>query len=392
MYAPLLARDLGRATSTPYVNLFRADIEAIDPATDAKIAPWLLACSRTDLWDVPGEGDDKYRAGGDPTQNKFDAFLGESMWLTRALAAWMRVRGGAPPADRDRIDDWFFANADFCMRHMQSFLDNNFPDRERDDHTRKGGAAASMGYFGRRTTWNGDSIPGLASWYNNRRSCTYAFLALMGATYGRIFPERALPMVAEVKRYAKEWVTYSVFPTGEPGEWSRNHSYPNADSLYIEAQGVTYNAYNAAAVLDAALWFEISLGDRELLDFRTREGLWGTQCEPGDPDKTIWTASDLHIDLLAGVQTRRNDQGATMDPLFDYPATAKVRNRSLHASWYLPPYRAHRPGDPSTARLEAWLSTNVGFPRYDDSFGKWRNFAGLSLDVREETFAWLHPR
>ncbi|MEK7395136.1 MAG: hypothetical protein AAB214_21470 [Fibrobacterota bacterium] len=386
--APLQARDLSRATSTPYVALTRADLESIDTANRSKIVPWLKACSRTDLWGVPGEGDDKYRPGGDPAQNKLDAFLGESAWLTRALSAYIRVRRTATTEDRSIIDAWFFANAGFCMLHMQSFLDNNFPNRTNDDYTKKNTYALSAAYMGRRTTWQGDEIPNLATWYNNRRSIEYGFLALMGAFYADIAPEKARPIVAEVKRYVKEWVTYSVFPTGETGEWVRNHSYPNADSQYIEAQGMIYNAYNSATALNAALWFYLKLGDRDLLDFRTRDGLWGTQCETGEPDKSIWTASDLHIDMLAGVHARLNDDSVVMNPLFNYP-DAENRNRLLHASWFVPAYRTFRSKDSGWSRLDTWVKSNVGFKRYDDPFGIWRNIAGISHDVRTEEFDWL---
>lgn len=388
--APLGVRDLSMVTtrSVPYVNLSRLDLESIYAEHQSKVIPWLVSSSRTSLVDLPGEGENQYRPDGDPAQNKFDSFINEYAWLGRAFSAYIRTRNTASDSDKKMIDEWFLENAEFCMVHMQSFLDNNFPKREQNNYSDKGAFALKAEYNQRRTTWNGDLIPNLANWYNNRRSIAYFFLSIVGTGFADIYPEQAARYRNEVKRYVKEWVTYSVFPTGESGEWSRNHSYPNEYGEYIEAQGLIYGAYNCATALNAALWFYLKKGDRELVDFKTRDGLWGTECSNGEPDKTIWTASDLHIKMMAGRETRINDSNAAMNALFNYP-NAENKNRLMHASWYMPCYKHFRAGDEITGLLTTWASESESYKRMDDPYGKWRNMAGISTDARTEDFSWL---
>lgn len=390
--SPLVVRDLSLANTTAPA-LKNADPTALTTDLGPKTIPWLLGCAQRSFWDMPGNPNPElvFRAGAVPTGGKIDAFF-EMSWVARALSAYLRVREQATPAQRDSIEGWFARNARFGLWHMQSFLRLNFPAREQDDHSvRKGGALAPL-FFGKTTTFQGDSIPNLSQWYNNRRAATYTYLAMAAVAFARTQPALSDSLVREVKRYHEEWVTYSVFPTGETGEWSRNHEYPNADSSYIEGQGITYNAYNSGAALLAAVAFAKALHDSDLVRFRTRDGLWGTQCEGSEPDKSIWTPSDLHIDLLVGAQTRTNLLDSVIQVRYDYaPPQTYKRNELRHATWYLPAYRAFRPGDSGSVRLERWYAGLDLKGRGDDPFGLWRNLCGISQDVRTEDFSWLSP-
>ncbi len=396
-YAPLEARDLSLA-NTAMPALVKADLTAITTDLGGKTIPWLVDCSKKSYLDLPGYGigDLVYRRGAVSEGSKIDAFF-ETPWLCRAMVAYMQTKHLAAVYERAQIEEWFYENAVFTLEHMQSFLRLNFPDREAGDYSnRKGDAKDPARYImDYRTTLDGDRITGISQWYNNRRAMSNAYLLLAGIAFRNARPEFSKTLLDEVKRYVKEWVIYSTYPTGETGEWARNHSYPNEAGTYIEGQGVTYNAYNSALALLAAQLLYEKCGDRELLDFSTRDGLFGTECEAGEPAKTIWTASDLHIDLLTGHATRVNHLGAEIQVIYDYPDAIK-RNELRHASWYLPAYRSLSPSSEHRARIEAWMDAiadhwDKSAVRADDSFGRGRGFLGLSRDIRTEDWRGISP-
>lgn len=390
--APLEVRDLSLANTTAPA-LKNADPNAVTTDLGPKTIPWLLASAQKSYWDLPGSPDPElvFRRGAVPTGSKIDGFF-EMPWLARAVSAYLRVREQATPGQRDSLERWFAANARFALWHMQLFLKLNFPNREQEDHSLRKGMALVPNYLGMTTTFQGDSIANISQWYNNRRAMTNLYMALVGVALSRTQPKLSDSLVREVKRYHKEWVTYSVYPGGECGEWARNHEYPNADSSYIEGQGLTYNAYNSASALTSAIIFARFLHDSDLVTWRTREGLWGTESGIGEPDKSIWTASDLHIDLLVGAQSRTNRVDSQIQVRYDYaPPETYKRNELRHATWYLPAYRALRKGDSAAIRLERWYAGLDLKARADDPFGLWHDICGISQDVRTEDFAWLAP-
>lgn len=97
----------------------------------------------------------------------------------------------------------------------------------------------------------------------------------------------------------------------------------------------------------------------------------------------------MHIDMLAGIQTRVNDDGAIMNLLFNCP-NFEVKHRLLHASWYIPAYRLLRSDDSAWIRLNTWALASDTFKLRDDPYGIWRNIAGISEDVRTENYEWLN--
>ena len=395
----LEVRDLSQA-NLPGFGIAHEDDAAITTATDAEILQWLQGCSVKGFKDMAGYGqsDWVYRSGGVAAGGKIDAF--ESSWPSRALVAYMRARPQARSGQKDSIDQWFLENASFLAEHMRSFLGLNFPGRDTNNYSIRWRDAAKPGFYGLVTTQGGDSIPLLSQWYNNRRSLTHFHLLLASVAFKHTQPDSSRKFQSLVNRYIQEWVTYSVFPTGEVGEWARNHEYPNSFGEFIEAQGVSYNAYNSALALTAALVFEKKLADSSLRVFRTRGGLWGTECEPSDPEKSIWTASDLHLGLIGGLQTRVNREGARMQAVYNYTSdTAPYRAELMHASWYLPAHRYFRPAkdglgnvrDSESQILETWLAARKDGVRADDPFGKWRGVSGTSKDIRTETFEGIVP-
>lgn len=397
--SPLVVRNLSVANIEP-LPIANADHYAITSDSVDKILPWLLGCAQYSYMDMKGigQGDLVYRDGAVATGSKTDAY--ETSWPSRALVAYTRVRHLATTSQRDSIDRWFLRNAAFTMEHMSSFLKLNFPGRDSDNYSIRWRDASKPNFYGLVTVKDGDTIPLLSQWYNNRRSLAHFYLLLTGIAFSEVQKDSSRKYLAEVKRYIKEWITYSVFPTGETGEWARNHEYPNKYGEYIEAQGIHYNSYNSTLAITAALLLKLRFNDDELVKFSTRAGLWGTECQPNEPPKTIWTASDLHISLFDTNVVRYNRVGARIQVLYNYSGTEDpLRAELMHPSWYLPAYRSLRPVmnssgvviDSITYKLEKWALARKDGVRADDPFGKWRGMSGISRDIRQEKFAAIKP-
>jgi hypothetical protein len=345
----LSVRDLSVADQAGAPDLSKADLDCVPAAAagrTAEVRDWLIACSARDMT----------RCTLDLPQR--DAYLSETPWLSRAIAAYQFIRADVSRSERQTLDDWFLRNAEFNRRHIDIHLEENFPRRSTGDYSVRGRDARGGAMTGKRCSQTGPAISVLSQWYNNRRASSMLFVAQAGALLGDT------SLTDSAKRYVREWITYSVWPGGEQGEWQRNGDYG-----YV-CSGLAYGASNIALALLVAMWLD-ALGDASLLRFSTSEGLFGTQST--DAPKTIWTAFDTHVALLDGSLSLRDEQGRAFDAL------VTPYGRPMHASWYLP--AAHR-YDRSRS-LDLWAkASEAGGLKLDDPFGHWRGMCGIFVDVR----------
>ena len=210
----------------------------------------------------------------------------ESFMLIRSMAAYDFVRKDLSSADRITIESWFKRQGMF----FAVLGDNNntrlFPNRLKGDYSARGRSAADGTMLGRLTYQTGTGAKGpqlseLSQWFNNRTSSSAVAAGMAGLMTGDV------ELQNHAKRYFMEWLTYAVYPDGSEGEYARNGDYG------IPRQGTIYGQDN----IQAALLFASSLarqGDRSLYDFRTSDGLFGTQGGP----KSIEMMAATHIDLL----------------------------------------------------------------------------------------------
>jgi hypothetical protein len=347
---PLIPRDLSIADQPGAPDLSKADLHCVPLAAAGNVGEvrdWLIECSARDMTQC--------------TLNlpQRDAYLVEIPWLCRAVAAYKFIRQELSAQQRRHLDDWFLRNAEFNRHHMDFHLRKLFPERVQGDYSIRAGDAKSGAMTGKRTWKSGPPISVLSQWYNNRRSSTILFVAQAGTMFNQ-------PLLMEsAKRYVREWVTYSVWPSGEQGEWERNNSYGYVSS------GLTYGASNIALALLAAMWLD-ELGDKSLLNFSTNAGLFGTE-SPQMP-KSIWTAFNTHVALLDGSLELRDTDGKPFDPLMT------PYGRPMHPSWYLPAARKYG----QSAILDRWArSTPSRDVKLDDPYGAWRGMCGAFVDVRK---------
>jgi hypothetical protein len=246
-----------------------------------------------------------------------DAHLGAASWLLRFMVTYDFVRPRLPAADRAALEHFIARNARFLASHLDYGVGLVFPQRERGDYrTRLSDAAPGpegARSWMRRYDTNGDceidaaDRPGpwpahayvdaagqrgprlsmLSQWYNNRKS---GMAAAVGAA-GILLDDDVL--VASAVRYFMEWLAYGVWPDGSLGEYARNGEY------CIPQQGVIYGTLNlqGAALLAAALARQ---GDRTLLEFSTREGLFGTASQGTDAPKSLALAIRTYVRLVNG--------------------------------------------------------------------------------------------
>jgi hypothetical protein len=246
-----------------------------------------------------------------------DAHFMEASWLLRYLAAYDFVRRHLPAADRMAIEAFIARNARFFAAHLDFGSTLLFPRRESGDYRVRGadaapGADAARTWM-RRFDTNGDcetddkDLPGpwpahayvegsgrlgprmstLSQWYNNRKSMVAAAIGAAGI----LLDDNTL--VASAARYFLEWLTYSVWPDGSQGEFARHDEY------CIAQQGVVYASANiqGATLLATALARQ---GDMSLIEFSTREGLFGSASQPSDSPKSLGLAIRTYVRLIQG--------------------------------------------------------------------------------------------
>ena len=246
-----------------------------------------------------------------------DGHFHAAAWLLRFMVTYDMVRPRLAAADRVALENFIARNARFHATHLDFGLNQLFPQRERGDYRQRHADAApgpdlarawmrrydtngdcEINAADRPGTWpahayvDGTGRPGprlsaLSQWYNNRKSG----MAVAVGVAGILLDDKVL--LASAVRYFMEWLTYSVWPDGTQGEYTRNDDY------CIPQQGAIYSALNlqGAALLGSALARQ---GDRSLLDFSTRDGLFGSASQAADPSKSLAAAIRTYVRLVNG--------------------------------------------------------------------------------------------
>ncbi|NET30708.1 MAG: hypothetical protein F6K19_01725 [Cyanothece sp. SIO1E1] len=198
--------------------------------------------------------------------------------IVRVIKSYRYIRSYLSSSEQEQIDNLMASIGNFYATGIGNDLKTNFPNRESRDYTVTGNAASSpfytgdTAYFDMNTGQGVHNIPILAKWYNNRRGSQIAPIALIGALLKDhpVHGELADRCILQSKLFIEEWIKYSVYGDFSMGEYERNGDYATPQ------QGLMYAFYIFNAALTAADAFA-RLGDYDLYNFSTLDGLWGTE-------------------------------------------------------------------------------------------------------------------
>ncbi len=250
-----------------------------------------------------------------------DAYFGQAGWFARYVSTYDYIRKSLPSSDRLIIENYIRRQAYFFAAHTDWGLGGYppseislFPNRLSGDYSVRGREASSTNSWEKwvyaRQDTNGDGVidtkdatttfklfaytksdgtlgPQLAVtslYFNNRRSVqVYAF-----GMAGLLLNDKEL--INRSKRYYMEWLTWGVYPDGSQGEYNRNGDYA------IPSQGIIYSFSNTQTAAYMAHWLATQ-GDRDLVDFSTMDGDYGTQTTDPSLAKTIAKEIKVYFDL-----------------------------------------------------------------------------------------------
>lgn len=247
----------------------------------------------------------------------FDAWFHHAAWLLRHAVAYDFVRGSFTAAQRLTVENWLRRNAYFLAAHTDWGITNIFPSRAAGNYNVRQDAAAattdadkwalrrfdtngdcsvneadqaqarSMSAYVRADGSLGPRISVLSQYFNNRKSTATAAFGSIGVLLGDA------NLIASAKRYFMEWLSYSVAADGSQGEYLRNGDY------CIAPQGVVYAWLNlqGAALVSRVL---ARRGDRSLISFSTRDGLFGTESGSAGAAKSLALVAATHQQLANG--------------------------------------------------------------------------------------------
>lgn len=253
--------------------------------------------------------------------------------LQRMLYAYDYTKMYWSEAEKQEMETWLLHAARFWMKNVNTYLNIFFEDRENGNyHLTARGCRTEQGkdyalhhnmYYkpsdpaggGSVINSTGKEVPnnvsGLAVRYNNRMGNLVKFAGLAGI----LLDDEALK--EDAKRYWKETLMFNIYPRGFSGDlerWVR----PEPGTYKSPQKGLNYYYFIADHLVTLADAFART-GDFELYEFTTRKGQWGTECKPGDPDKSL-------LRVLEGI-AKLNDGTYTLYAT-DTPAdTGKIKYR-----------------------------------------------------------------
>jgi len=293
------------ARNAAFVHLIRGDKDALDIARVHLLEQ--VRSKTNDFWGLcisPVQGPPR------------DAWFFEASWLLRHAVLYDFIRHSLGSNERREVERWLRNNARFLAAQMDWGISQIFPGRQSADYEKRAGPAAAEGdnrWYRRRFDTNGDCVvdasdegarfvviayvrrdgtsgPKLSTvsqYYNNRRAASAASFGFIGV----LLSDSAL--IERASRYFQEWLAFSVWPDGSQGEYNRNGDY------CIAGQGLVYAASNVQGmgVLATAL---ARHGDRSLLDYSTREGIFGSESIEGQAHKSLGAAIEHWARLKQG--------------------------------------------------------------------------------------------
>ncbi|MBV8502319.1 MAG: hypothetical protein JO006_11415 [Paucibacter sp.] len=305
------ARELGtlgiQARDAAFSALIRDDAKA-----RSAVVAYLLEQADNPALDLPSTECLKY-----PDGRVLDGLFFHGAWLLRYIVSYDYVRAALAPKQRVRIERFIRHNAYFLAVMSDKGLADVFPLRLSGNYQARRGAAKpaseSETWWTKRYDTTGDCrvdasdevaalpvyayvradgslgprLSVLSQYYNNRRSIATAAFGAAGV----LLADPVL--VGSAKRYFMEWLAYSVYPDGSLGEYARNGDY------CIPGQGAIYGSADlqGAALLASLLARQ---GDRSLVEFSTREGLFGSESRGNAAPKSIALAINTYIELIRG--------------------------------------------------------------------------------------------
>lgn len=344
-------QDISLSSLDDHPDLTRADQDCITSAAPSAVIAWLLACRAAGT--LTGLGYRKI-----PSNDASDGWFGTAYWLTRALFAFAASRQIATPTEDANISAWLMEQAVYMATMQDTQLAVYFPSRATGDYSNRAGSAATGENIGKYLYKGGPLIPSVTLNYNNRRAACAHFVGQAGV----YFNDAAL--IASAKRYFKEWVMFGVWGDGVQSEWQRN------EGSSAPKQGLVYGTHNITGALEVAAR-TAAMGDRELADFSTTYGIWGT--ESATP-KTIWTAFDHYLLITQGGRKYVSPDGRRIN------WWSGETGRSCH--WQYCVHAAAQLGRGDRFSTVRQVVTPAGWTE-DHYFDPWHGYCGMySFDVR----------
>ena len=213
-------------------------------------------------------------------------------WLSRLILAYDYTKDTFKSTERKKMENWFLNAALFFQKNIDSDMNRLFVDRQNGDYTpsslaKKGGPGSDAGI----THYQGHRVYSTNRWYNNRRSSQVRFYGLAGV----LLDNR--PLIKSAKNFVKEWITFAVFSDGLTGEFNRGTpSRPEAGWFYS-----MYTLTHCLTIADALA----RTGDTDLYEFKTSEGMWGTEGGNKSLLKVMTTMCNLLDDTFYDSKNKR---------------------------------------------------------------------------------------
>jgi hypothetical protein len=134
--------------------------------------------------------------------------------------------------------------------------------------------------------------------YNNRKTCGILMGVLGGLILGQD-PSDTTSGLARGKQWIKEWMVMQLHP-----DYDIQEMYRGSPSMTTNSEvGWSYTGQILGDLFQAAEALARA-GDNELYTFTTRAGIGGTQCQSGDPDKSLLTAAQAYARYGNDVHSR----------------------------------------------------------------------------------------
>lgn len=220
----------------------------------------------------------------------------QAAWLMRMVVAADFVKPYFTDSELQQFNSWIQDWGYQLEYSINKELSSYFPDRYNRIYSTSAGVAKegiSLSDAGctkkayiTATGEKKNDICSIHRVYNNRKATRVQTFGHIGAFVDdEILKDRA-------KLYVEEWIKFSIFPDGSPGEFERN-------SLSREhvAQGYSYNAINLEVAVTIADVLARA-GDTSLYEFKTADGRHGNECPTSTPCKDLKLAIDTQVGLM----------------------------------------------------------------------------------------------